>query len=360
MQIELYTEAGGKPQTWDLSKRAIIYTNECSVYSNCDYDDTWMLETGYDFLGSILVQFSLLLVIPRVFLVYHSKLVDQITSTGSLSLYWGTATVSVLLTITISFYRVLLFAIFSPGRLTFDCIFPIVFLVTAIIASRKCKTVPIPAAKYTTDILFCCFFWYCCSQRYKSAAVQALVLWSFMTVIFYHIMEAIALFFALAISVDLTVSFTLMYVSGVFFTIMLVSNILFTCLSTNVSSRKKKSCFTVADVCVLVFFNTTVCIVFCTYHIIVYTGFSQLNLQGVQRLMLYFSVLPSLALTVVGCLYMRNLLQKDTQRQTNEEFLLQTADENGEDVSTGDTATGLIHAVNSGPRGTGKEEDANV
>ena len=356
MQIELYTEAGGKPQTWDLSKRAIISTEGYSIYSDHDYYGT----VTFDFIGSILVQFSLLLVIPRVFLVYHSKLVEQITSTGSLSLYWGTATVSVFLTITITFYRVLLFTIFSPGRLI-DCIFPIVFFVTAIIASIKCKTVPIPAAEYTTNILFCCFFWYCCSPGCKSTAVQALVLWSFMTVIFYHIMEAVALFFALVISVDLTVSFTLMYVSGVFFTIMLVSNIFFTGLSTNVSSRKKKYCFIVADVCVIVFVNATVGIVFCTYNIMVYTGFSsQLNLQGVQRLMLYFGVLPSLALTVAGWLYMRNILQKDTQRQTNEEFLLQRADENGEDVSTGDTATGLIHAVNSGPRDTGKEEDANV
>ena len=348
MQIELYTEAGGKPQTWDLSKRAIISTEG---YSNHDH---YTGAVTYDFSGSILVQISLLLVIPRVFLVYHSKLVEQITSTGSLSLYWGTATVSVLLTITITFYRVLLFTILSPGRL-FECTFPIVFLITAIIASRKCKTVPIPAA--TMNILFYCFS---CSPRCNSTAVQALVLWSFMTVIFYHIMEAIALFFALVISVDLTVSFTLMYVSGVFFTIMLVSNIFFTCLSTNVSSRKKKCCFTVADVCVIVFVNTTVGIVFCTYNIMVYTGISQLNLQGVQRLMLYFGVLPSLALTVAGWLYMKNILQKDTQCQTNEEFLLQRADENGEDVSTGDTATGLIHAVNSGPRDTGKEEDANV
>ena len=356
MQIELYTEARGKPQTWDLSKRAITYTDEYSVYSNYYYYTGMLKTVTFYIIGSILVQLSLLLVIPRVFLVYHSKLVDQITSTGSLSLYWGTAAVSVFLTITISFFRVI-FAIFSPASLA-DCTVPIVFLVIAIIASRNCKTVPIPATKYTTNILFCCFF-FCCSLRYKSAAVQALVLWSFMTVIFYHIMEAIALFFALAISVDLTVSFTLMYVSGVFFSIMLVSNILFTCLSTNVSSREKKYCFTVADVCVLVFFNTTVGIVFCAY-IVVYTGFSQLNLQGVHRLMLYFGVLPSLALTVVGWLYMRNILQKDPQRQTNEEFLLQRADENGEDVSTGDTATGLIHAVNSGPRGTGKEEDANV
>jgi len=70
-----------------------------------------------------------------------------------------------------------------------------------------------------------------------------------MTVIYYHITEAVALVLTLFFSITLTLSYALMYVSGVFFAIMLVSIILFSCQSTGRSRSMPAKCLGVVDVC---------------------------------------------------------------------------------------------------------------
>jgi len=158
-----------------------------------DWKESLKLLHTFGMVGCFLLTLSLLLLIPRLFLAYHSKLVHNITSGGSRSLYWGTAVVTLLLVFIIMLGKILTVMIYTQDKseyfkfyvsnFTVEIFIPIVFLVISLIASRSSKAVPMPAAKVTTYVLFCCCCCFCCSSRCKSKGVQVLTLWAFMTFI---------------------------------------------------------------------------------------------------------------------------------------------------------------------------------
>ena len=201
------------------------------LVENIDWKDSLKILHTFGMVGCFLLTLSLLLLIPRLFLTYHSKLVHNKTSPGSRSLYWGTAVVTLFLAFIIMlgkifplYLPVMIYTQANPAYFKFyvsnfaiEIFIPIVFLVISLIASRSSKAVPMPAAKFTTHVLFCCCCCFCCSSRCKSKGAQVLTLWAFMTFIYYHITEAIALIFTLFFSIPLTISYALMYVSGLFF-----------------------------------------------------------------------------------------------------------------------------------------------
>ena len=261
----MYTEAGGKPQSWDPQQQAAVSMDDLDIVwgpfwlPDINNKNTLKLLQTFGLFGCFLLALPLSLLIPRLFLRYHNKVVtNKIKSPGSRSLYWGTAVVSLFLTFVILpgklflslsfvcllyFYSYQLYFKLFLASIVVQIFIPIVFLVISILASRNSKAVPMPAAKFTTHVLFCCCCCFCClAQKHKSNGVQILTLWAFMTFIYYNIMEAVSLVFALFISTPLTISCALMYFSGVFFAIMLVSIILFSCQSTGRSYSRPAKC----------------------------------------------------------------------------------------------------------------------
>ena len=331
----MYAEADGKPQTWDPQWQAAVTRG---IYGSGDvWGPYWLshivsenipeLLQIYGLVGCSLLTLLLSLLIPRLFLRYHSKLViknnnnNNKNSLGSRSLYWGTAIVSLFLAFVILLGKLCLSSLytlicatnnwkfFRPDQLVdFTCslfvvnlvveiFIPTVFLVISIVASINSRPIPMPAATFTTDVFFCCCCCSCYSSRCKSKGVQVLTLWAFMTVIYYNFTEAFALFFTLFISIPQTVSYTLMYVSGVFFIIMALSIILFSCQSTGRSYSRSSKCVGVVDVCITLLSFSFVILVF-----VAFIAMSPLftYIKGFETVSLKFSVLPSIALSVAG------------------------------------------------------------
>jgi len=259
--------------------------------------------------------------------MYHNKLVTKEISSGSRSLYWGTAAISLFLAFVIllgklcynwavilkDFYRqdeVSVYIKLYVANLVVEMLIPIVFFLISIIAFRSSRAVLMPAAKFTTHVLFCCCCCFCCSSRCKSKGVQVLTLWAFMTFIFYNIVEAVSVVFTLFISTPLTVSYTLTYVSVVFFAIMLLSIILFSCQSTGRSRSTPAKCLGVVDVCAALISFRFVILAF----VAVIAIFTNLKVSRFEAVSLKFSLLPSIALSVAGWLIKKKILNKDSHR----------------------------------------------
>ena len=217
----MYTKSGGKPQSWNPQQQAVVRVH----VQEYDFDSEWcgaywLIDVNFDWndnlkrlhtcalVGCFLLTLSLTMLIPRLFLRYHSKLIRNETSLGSRSLYWGTAIVSLYVAFSLMLGKLVLYPYFlflvfeSPSspyfkyivsNLVLEVFIPVVFFVVSIIASKNSRAVPMPAVKFTTHVLFCFCFCFCCYSRHKSKGVQVLILWAFMTFIYYHITEAIAL-----------------------------------------------------------------------------------------------------------------------------------------------------------------------
>ena len=142
------------------------------------------------------------------------------------------------------------------------------------------------------------------------ASQKEVTLWAFMTVIYYHITEAIALVFTLFLSLPLTISYTLTYVSAVFFAIMLLSIVLFSCQSTGKSQSTPSKCLGVVDVCAALISFCFVILVF----VAVIAIFTNLKVSGFEAVFLKFSLFPSIALSVAGWLIKKKLLNKDSHK----------------------------------------------
>ena len=332
----MYTEAGGKPHSWDPKQQAKV--------SSCPSVDRHFLSFCYDiittleytyacgFVGYLLFTLLLFLLIPKLFWESHNKLVCKETSPVSRSLYWGSAVISLFLVIIIMLGKFILvffeftmahaypsvlynvlYKVTLTANLVVETFSLILFLVVSIIISRSSRGVPMPAAKFTTHVLFCCCCCFCCSSRCKSKGVQVLTLWAFMTVIYYHIMEAVALVFTLFINVPLTISYTLTYVSGVLFAIMLLSIILSSCRSTGRSRSTRAKCLCVVNVSAILLGFSFLTLAFVAF-ISLYPLLSGLNVKGPGIVSLKFSLLPSLSLSVAGWLIRKKLLKQDSNK----------------------------------------------
>ena len=139
--------------------------------------------------------------IPRLVLRYHNSLVSRSITPGTKSIYWGTVVVWSMTIITLIkpfFIYTLSFVPQYPTNISyissivFYVVIPMEFLITSLIAvgSHRRKAVPIPAAQFTSNVLFCCCCCLCCcSSQSRTRGVQAMVLWGLMTFLYLIIME---------------------------------------------------------------------------------------------------------------------------------------------------------------------------
>ena len=200
MQIKVYAAAGGKPHTWDSQQKASVYymkTGPHYALYNIMVVDT-IQRSGI--VGCFILSIAMAVVIPHLVLGYHNSLVSRATTPGTRSIYWGTAAICWLLSITIitlskttTYYACIRYNIYRElypkniscfSSFAFHVVILIEFLIISLIAARsnKLKTIPIPAARFTSNVLFCCCCClYCCSSQRRARGVQAMVLWGFMT-----------------------------------------------------------------------------------------------------------------------------------------------------------------------------------
>jgi len=121
--------------------------------------------------------------------------------------------------------------------------------------------------------------------------------------------------FTLFFSIPLTISFALMYVSGLFFAIMFISIILFSCQATGMSQRIFAKLLVVVDVCAILFSFSFVLLVFLAFIVLfpifTYTNVTGFEVTGFEAVSLNFSLVSSLALSVAGWLIRKKLLKED-------------------------------------------------
>ena len=330
-QIKVYAEAGGKPQTWDMSQKATTTTNS----KNDDEIHDVIKLLGWPFRAAIFrklcfaeyafVSISLVIIIAKFFPVYHSKLVSKATTLEYKSLYWGTAVVSNCFTLGLLFpggrafsiFRCLLFGI--RNVITIKTLLPILeinmyiaFFVAAVIATRRSNVGIIHILNGMAKALihisscFCCCC--CCSSRCRAKVIQVLVLFSFMSFIYHSIMDAISVGYLLFVSVSDTFTMTMLYISLLFFLVSLTSFILYTTSSNRGDSRSavKGSVMCVVGTCTLLIIFCAVILIVTLYVAII----TSLKPKGVIGFLT--TLIPSLGLSAAG-LFIKKKLQSEVQ-----------------------------------------------
>ena len=330
----MYAAVGGKPHTWDSQQQAAVqqatvqqattlqqyHMNWGPSYSGVNSEPKVVdIIRKSGIVGCFIFSITMAVVIPLLVLGYHNSLVSRATTPGTRSIYWGTAAVCWLLSITIitlsqTTTHYILYVIYEYiflSSFAFYVVIPMEFLITSLIAARsnRLTTIPIPAAQFTSNVLFCCCCClYCCSSQRRARGVQAMVLWGFMTFLYFTIMETVALLSFLFITVPLTISFILMYISVLFFVMMLAAYIFFLCHSRKRSHPLVTQIFIGGlNVCAIVLITSLVLLFPITFvFIILYTK----PVVGLGAVSLKFSVLPSLGMSVAGWLIRKKLLKE--------------------------------------------------
>ena len=94
----MYADAGGKPQTWDVSQKGTIITDSNNDIKNIFRVLEWSISQPELYklclAEYVLVSISLVLIIARFFPAYHSWIVSKAKTPEHKSLYWGAAMVS--------------------------------------------------------------------------------------------------------------------------------------------------------------------------------------------------------------------------------------------------------------------------
>ena len=332
-QIKVYAEAGGKPQTWDVSQKATTTTNS----NNDDEKHDVIKLLGWSIRVAIFcklclaeyafVSISLVIIIAKFFPVYHSKLVSKATTLEYKSLYWGTAVVSNCFTLGLLFpagRAVSIAACFFGTKNanlhynTITTLLPIleinmyiVFFVAAVIATWRSNVGIIHIPKGMAKVLIhisSCFCCCCCSSRCRVKGIQVLVLFSFMSFIYHSIMDAISVGYLLFISVSDTFTMTMLYISLLFFLMSLTSFILYTTSSNRRDSRSavKGSVMCVAGACMLLIIFCAVILIVAVYVTII----TSLKPKGVIGFLT--TLIPSLGLSAAGWL-IKKKLQSEVQ-----------------------------------------------
>ena len=326
MQIKVYAEAGGRPQTWDVSQKGTTTTDSNNDDINVNYAFKlleWPISTENMlklYLAEyILVSISLVLMIAKFFPVYHSKLVSMATTLEYRSLYWGAAVVSNCFTFGVFFPVLSLHLYFSPFEtspsLILEISMCIVFFVAAVIATRRSNVgimhIPNGMAKILIHIssCFCCCC--CCSSRCRAKGIQVLVLFSFMSFIYHSIMDAISVGYLLFINVSEIFTITMLYISLLFFLVSLTSFILYTTSSNRGDSRSavKGSVMCVVGTCMLLIIFCAVILIVAVYVIII----TSLKPKGVIGFLT--TLIPSLGLSAAGWFIKKKLQSEIQSRQ---------------------------------------------
>ena len=334
LQIKVYAEAGGRPQTWDMSQKGTIKAIFNKDIKLLKWPISLNLIFKLCFAEYALVSISLVLIIAKFFPVYHSKLVSKATTPEYKSLYWGAAVVSNCFTLgllfpfgrEVSIVQCLVRAksnnyyfITHDHSTTIKTLLPIleismyiVFFVAAVIATRRSNVGIIHIPKGMAKVLihisscFCCCC--CCSLRCRAKAIQVLVLFSFMSFIYHSIMDAISVGYLLFVSVSETFTMTMLYISLLFFLVSLTSFILYTTSSNRGDSRSavKGSVMCVVGACTLLIIFGAVILIVAVYVAII----TSLKPKGVIGFLT--TLIPSLGLSAAGW-FIKKKLQSEVQ-----------------------------------------------
>ena len=338
-QIKVYAEAGGKPQTWDVSQKATTTTNS----NNDDEIDNVIKLLKWPIRAVIMhklclaeyafVSISLVLIIAKFFPVYHSKLVSKATTLEYKSLYWGAAVVSNCFTLGLLFPTGRAFSIVvclfwaKSNVITIKTLLPIleismyiVFFVAAVIATQRSNVGIIHIPKGMAKVLihisscFCCCC--CCSSRCRAKAIQVLVLFSFMSFIYHSIMDAISVGYLVFINVSEIFTMTMLYISLLFFFVSLTSVILYTTSSNRRDSRSavKRSVMCVVGTCTLL-------IIFCAVILIVTVYVAIItSLKPKGGIGFLTTLIPSLGLSAAGWFIKKKLQSEVQSRQQASDY----------------------------------------
>ena len=363
----MYSEIGGKPQTWDQSQKGTVTFDD-------DYNKVEVIVkfiTGqikrHDFIKLalseyIIVSLSLSLVIAKFFPAVHNQIVSRATRLEHQSLYWGTAVVSNIFVYGLLFAAARGAAIYFQAlglemlyplpysdkkliKLTIvpsvvEVIVNVILFVGALIASLRTKSsteisFPRGIGKILLNISF---FWSCacccnCSQRCKVKLLRILIIFSFMMFVHRNIMDAISFVFMLFIeqSRAVVVTDSLLYTSSVVFLIVSVSLSFFILRhgSNAGMSIIQKLVNISGGVCMLISVFGAVTLMVVMYMIIVFS----LNLKGVAGIVT--GLIPSIALSAASW-YIKKRLEKEIRQSSTATSQLPQYGTTGEAMNDGE------------------------
>ena len=350
-QVKVYSEVGGKPQTWDQHQKGSV-TLDYDDYDYYDEDHGKEMIRFMDFPMTpqtfanlswaeyVFVSLSLALVIAKFFPAVHNQIVSRATRLEHQSLYWGTAVISNTfiygllfagmrgLSITIQMFYFSTISQFFLDLNSIPILIPcvqevvihVILFIGAVIASLRITGgigIPIPRgmAKVMINISFCwtCFCCcVCCSRRCKAKTLKVLIMFSFMMFIHRNIMDVISLTFMMFIerSRVIIVTTAFLYLSLMFFLILSVSFSLFIMLNgSNAGMSIVQQILTfLGGVCTLISVFGAVALIVVVYMIL----FFSLNLKGVTGIVT--GLIPTIALSAASWYIKKRLLERALNR----------------------------------------------
>ena len=356
----MYSEVGGKPQTWDQSQKGTIKFDDEDDDSNGNkrvmkFINKPIKLNAFVKLGLseyVLVSLALSLVLAIFFPAVHNQLVSSATRLEYHSFYWGTAVVSNLFVYGLVFllvrgyfikflydqYEDELYPTSSYNTLLTvlsiqEVVVNVILFVGALVASlRSSHPFHIPGGFVAVLIkisfcFFCFFFCVRCCQR-RSKILRVFILFSFMSFIYHNCMDVIAFMFLMFVKDTraMVVTLTVLYVSLLIFIILLVSFSHFVIFRGRYWTLNHVTCL--GAVCLLMVVFGAVMLMVIMYMIIVFT----LNLKGPTGIVT--GLVPSIALSAASW-YIKKRLEKEVS-QSNTDTSQSQYETTGEAVNDGE------------------------
>ena len=317
-----YSHNGSIPQSWSENEQGVVDRDVQLYYNRPLKFMDWLIRASqYKWLCIVeyaTVSLSLSLAIAKFFPAIHNQIVSRVTRVEHQSLYWGTVIVSNILTFGLLFLAGRgwsLEVIFMYHRavlplIILEVVFNTILFVGALVASCRAHGgtgVPIPNGISKIFIyvsfLFSCFCCCaCCSVHCKRKALRVLVLFSFMSSIYYSILNIISATFLLFIEETriLVITLSFIYISLLVFLVLFTSLTLF---RSNVSGWLQcLNCFGDAFFFISVF--GALMLLIAIYIIIVFS----LKLKGVSGIVT--GLIPSIILSSISWYIKKRLLTK--------------------------------------------------
>ena len=345
-KIKVYSEAGGRPESWDQDQKG-------SAVWNLNFDHAFYQSSDMEFVGSkmspakfvklslaefVIVSLSAALVIAAIFPLLHSQIVSKAASSlGYQSLYWGSAVVSNFFTyglllaaakawsIYLEYTKPYTFSNIICGDLAeyifcfvSVCVLSVqefvvhsILFVGALVASFRFGRVPLPTgmARVVFNVSLC-FCFVCCPPRCRTKIPQILVLFGFMNFIYHSIMDVLSIGFILFVEElrTIVITFTLLYMSLILFFVVFTSLIFFLVLR-GPFYRTCIKCFAGALMLITVF--SAVMLIVVMYMII----FFSLKLNGFSGILT--GLIPSIALSGASWYIKQKIMKQDTRNPSN-------------------------------------------
>ena len=331
-QVKVYSEFGGKPQTWDQHQKGtiILTNNDYDCYSEDHGKEAMRFldfpKTSHTFIilswaEYVFVSTSVALVIAKFFPAVYNQIVSRATRLEHQSFYWGTVVVSN------TFIYGLLFAamrewsisaqaiylvegIYTQNSIIVTCIqemiIHVILFVGDVVASLRNNSglsIPRGMAKVVIIISFWWAYCICCSRRCKIKDPKVLVMFSFMMFIHRIIMDVISFTFMMFIEISRVTITTIafLYISLMVFIILSVSFTLFIMLNGSNAGMS----IVLGGVCTLISVFGAVTLIVVVYMIVI----TSLKLKGFAGILT--GLIPSICLSAVSWYIKKRLLKRE-------------------------------------------------